>query len=53
MICTTFWCTRQPSGRNVQMPALDLADEAAANEQLVARGLGVGRVLAQGRQEEL
>ena len=22
MICTTFWCTRQPSGRNVQTPAL-------------------------------
>ena len=21
MICTTFWCTRQPSGRNVQIPA--------------------------------
>ena len=21
MICTTFWCTRQPSGMNVQRPA--------------------------------
>ena len=37
MICSTFRCTRQPSGRNVQRPALDLADEAAADEQLVAR----------------
>ena len=53
MICSTFWCTRQPSGRNVQRPALDLADEAAADEQLVADRLGVGRSVAQGRQEEL
>jgi hypothetical protein len=30
-----------------------LADEAAANEQLVAHRLGVGWILAQGRQEEL
>ena len=31
----------------------DLADEAAADEQLVADRLGVGRRVAQGRQEEL
>jgi hypothetical protein len=31
----------------------DLADVAAAHEQLVARGLGLGRRLAQGRQMEL
>ena len=53
MIWTTFWCTRQPSGRNVQTPALDLPDEAAADEQLVRDRLGVGRSLAQGREEEL
>ena len=53
MICSTFRCTRQPSGRNVQRPAADLADEAATHEQLVADGLGVGRVVAQGREKEL
>jgi hypothetical protein len=31
----------------------DLPDEAAADEQLVACGLGVGRRLAQGRKKEL
>ena len=31
----------------------DLPDEAAADEQLVADGLGIRRVVAQGRQEEL
>ena len=30
-----------------------LTDEAAAHEQLVARRLRIGRILAQGRQEEL
>ena len=35
------------------MPALDLADEAAAHEQLVADRLGVGGRVAQRRQEEL
>ena len=53
MIWTTFWCTRQPSGRNVQTPALDLPDVAAAHEQLVRDRLGVGRSLAQGRDEQL
>ena len=45
--------SRQPSGRYDHRPALDLADEAAADEQLVADRLGVGRVLAQRRKEEL
>ena len=31
----------------------DLADEAAAHEQLVRDGLGIGGVVAQGRQEEM
>ncbi len=53
MIWTTFWCTRQPSGRNVHTPTRDLPDVAAADEQLVRHGLGVGRRLAQGRDEEL
>jgi hypothetical protein len=34
-------------------PRAQLADEGAADEQLVADRLGVGRGLAQGRQEEL
>ena len=33
-------------------PCADLPDEAAPHEQLVARGLSIGRVLAQSRQEE-
>ena len=36
MICSIFRWTRQPSGRNVQSAGADLADEAAAHEQLVA-----------------
>ena len=35
------------------MPARDLADVAAAHEELVRRGLRVGRVVAQRREEEL
>ena len=35
------------------MPGADLPDEAAADEQLVATGLGVGGGVAQGRQEQL
>ena len=46
-------CTRQPSGRNVQSPALTCRMIAAAHEQLVADRLGVGRLVAQGREEEL
>ena len=43
-----------PAERQVRPePRADLADEAAAHEQLVADGLGVGRVVAQGRQEQL
>ena len=53
MICSTLRCTRQPSGVNDHRPGADLADEAGAHEQLVADRLGVGRRVAQGRQEEL
>ena len=43
-----------PAERQVRPePGADLADEAAAHEELVADRLGVGRILAQGRQEEL
>ena len=43
-----------PAERQVRPEAgADLADEAAAHEQLVADRLRVGRVLAQGRKEEL
>src|SRR5207248_9993771 len=34
-------------------PGSELADEASAHEELVADGFSVGRVLAQGREEEL
>ena len=53
MICSTFRWTRQPSGRNVQRPALTWRMKPAADEQLVADRLGVGRIVAQRRQEEL
>ena len=43
-----------PAERQVRPePGAHLADEAAADEQLVADRLRVGRVLAQGRKEEL
>ncbi len=53
MICTTRCCTRQPSGMYVQRPAPDLADEPAADEELVRRGLRVCGRVAKGRREEL
>ena len=52
MICTTFWCTRQPSGRNVQTPALTWRMIAAADEQLVRDGLRICRRFAQGGDEQ-
>ena len=43
-----------PAERQVRPePGADLADEAAPDEELVADRLGVRRVLAQGRQEQL
>ena len=51
-ICAAFSCTFQPSGRYDQMPGADLADVAAAHEELVARGLGVGRIVPKRRDEE-
>jgi hypothetical protein len=35
------------------MPAEELADQSGADEELVAHRLGVGRVVAQGRDESL
>ena len=44
----------RPAERQVRPQAgADLADEAAADEQLVTDRLGVGGILAQGRQEQL
>ena len=53
MICSTLRCTRQPSGVNDQRPGADLPDVAAADEQLVADRLRVGRRVAQRRKKEL
>ena len=53
MICTTFWWTRQPSGRNVQTPALTWRMKPPRTSSLwLAASASAGGV-AQGRDEEL
>ena len=42
MICTTFWCTRQPAGSHVHRPAPSWRIRPGADHQLVRERLGVG-----------
>ena len=53
MICSTFAVDAPAERQERPQAGADLADEAAANEQLVARGLRVGGIVAQRREEEL
>ena len=52
-ICDDLLVDAPPEREERPEAGAHLADEAAAHEQLVARGLRVGGSLAQGRQEEL
>ena len=53
MICSTFWCTRQPSGRNVQTPALTWRMYPPRTSSLCETASASAGGLAQGRDEEL
>ena len=53
MICSIFRCTRQPSGRNVQMPAPTWRMKPPRTSSLCETASASAGVLAQRRQEEL